>query len=62
MTDALLAYALLCREELVEYLLARAPGARAEWLPFQGANRVVFSPRPTHAPEETAPLAAGAPT
>ena len=32
----------------MEYLLARAPGARAAWLPFQGANRVVFSP-PLHA-------------
>jgi hypothetical protein len=28
----------------VEYLLAKAPGARAAWLPFEGANRVVYTP------------------
>jgi hypothetical protein len=31
-------------DDFVEYLLAKAPGSRAAWLPFEGANRVVFMP------------------
>jgi hypothetical protein len=49
------------RDDLVEYLLAKAPGARSEWLPFEGANRVVFSPPSPCAAADAAAAAAGPP-
>jgi hypothetical protein len=33
------------REDLVAYLAAKAPRARVAWLPFQGANQVVYTLR-----------------